>query len=67
MTRIIHRGIPHIEVEEPGPCELCGKVAETRPYGPDGKEVCFQCGMKDEAEMKRRFGAFINGVKGDNP
>lgn len=32
-------------------CELCGKVAETRPYGPKGEEVCFECGMKDEAAL----------------
>ena len=36
-------------------CELCGKVEELRPYGPGGKNVCFDCAMKDEAEAMRQF------------
>jgi len=36
-------------------CELCGKEAELRPYGPDGKWICFDCGMKDEDECKRQI------------
>jgi len=27
-------------------CEYCGKVAETRPYGRNNEEICFDCGMK---------------------
>lgn len=38
-----------------GRCELCGSVSETRPYGPNGEEVCFPCGMKDEEAVKRAF------------
>jgi len=34
-------------------CELCGKKAETRPYGPNGESVCFECGMKDEEAAER--------------
>lgn len=41
--------------QPPGRCELCKVVAETRPYGPNGEEVCFDCGMKDEAAMRRGF------------
>lgn len=36
-------------------CELCGSVEETRPYGPNGEEVCFKCGMKDEEAAERGF------------
>ncbi len=36
-------------------CELCGEHAETRPYGPNGEEVCFDCGMKNEEAAKRGF------------
>lgn len=36
-------------------CEMCGKVEETRPYGPNGEEVCFTCGMQDEEAAKRGF------------
>ena len=50
-----------IQATPPGRCELCSKVAETRPYGPNGEEVCFSCGMKDEAAMKRAFDARMAG------
>lgn len=44
-------------VVSPGPCELCGAEDETRPYGPNGENVCFDCGMKDGAAAKRAFWA----------
>lgn len=44
-----------IAPQPPGRCALCGAVEETRPYGPNGEEVCFKCGMKDEAAAKRGF------------
>ena len=37
-----------IEQQKPQQCDLCGQVAELRPYGPNGEAVCFPCGMKDE-------------------
>ncbi len=27
---------------------LCGKISETRPYGPNGEEICYECGEKDK-------------------
>lgn len=33
-----------IEAEPDGQCALCGKIDETRPYGPNGLEICFDCG-----------------------
>lgn len=50
-----------IEAEKPGFCRLCGKHAETRPYGPGGIEICFPCGMKDEEQTKRGFDRFVGG------
>lgn len=44
-----------IQAQPLGRCELCSKVAETRPYGPNGEEVCFSCGMKNEAAAQRAF------------
>lgn len=38
-----------------GKCELCGKRADLRPYGPMGEDICFECGMKNEALTSRRF------------
>lgn len=46
-----------VQARAPRKCELCGKTAETRPYGPNGEEVCFACAMKDEAAAERAFAA----------
>ena len=54
-------GVPVIYQENQQQCDLCGKVAELRPYGPNGECVCFQCGMKDEAAAKRQFSRILNG------
>lgn len=49
-------------VPEPdGRCDLCGAVEETRPYGPNGENICFDCGMKDEAATQRRMGVVLFG------
>lgn len=50
-----------IEREHSQVCEKCGKSAETRPYGPNGEEVCFPCAMQDEPAAKRAFEARISG------
>lgn len=49
ITYII--GLP----QDDAACELCGKVEELRPYGPQGESICFDCGMKDEETTKRMF------------
>ena len=54
-------GRGYISAEEDSRCELCGKIAETRPYGPKGERVCFECGMKDEQAAKRQFLARVLG------
>ena len=56
MTRAIEN-ILLIEKEKPKKCQFCGKIAETRPYGPNGEDICFDCGMstpmmKKAAEKK---------------
>lgn len=50
-----------IEVEDESRCELCGKIEELRPYGPNGERICFTCGMKDEKSCKQAFGELIHG------
>lgn len=57
----VRGGLFVIEPEPDGRCDLCGKIAETRPYGPNGEEVCFECGMKDEAAAERAFRARLGG------
>jgi hypothetical protein len=44
-------------------CEMCGKVDECRPYGPNDENICFECGMKDEETTKRKMDAYIFGEK----
>lgn len=56
-----YNGTPVIAVEPDSTCDLCGKIEETRPYGPKGEQVCFDCGMKDEAACERGIDAYIFG------
>lgn len=44
-----------IGATEPHGCELCGKIAELRPYGKNGENICFECGMKDEPTTVAMF------------
>lgn len=29
-------------------CQYCGEIDELRPYGSNGENICFKCGMKPE-------------------
>jgi len=40
-------------------CEMCGKVEECRPYGPNNEQICFECGMKDEETTRRKLEEYI--------
>lgn len=51
-----------IEAQPEEVCELCGKIAELRPYGPNHENICFECGMKDEETTKRRFNQAVDGI-----
>lgn len=42
-------------------CELCGAWAECRPYGPNNEQICFDCGMKDEATTQAKAMAYLFG------
>jgi hypothetical protein len=49
----------------PATCEECGNVAELRPYGPGGKNICIDCGMKDpEGTQKRMMAALEAQLEG---
>lgn len=62
MSRNIN-GIVIIEPEPDFICALCGKIAETRPYGPNGEEICYECGMKDQATTNKMMGIKLFGQK----
>lgn len=44
-----------IEAEPDNLCHLCGKIAESRPYGPGFQEICFECGIKNEPLTTKRM------------
>lgn len=48
--------------EKPQQCDLCGKVAELRPYGPNGECICFPCGQKDIRTTRMKMGEKLFGV-----
>lgn len=48
--------------ESPQRCELCGLIAETRPYGPDYEEICIDCAKKDEGATLIRALEILLGI-----
>lgn len=62
MSRNIN-GLVIIAEEPDFICFLCGKIAETRPYGPNREEICYECAMLDEEGTKRRMGIVLFGDK----
>ncbi len=54
-------GITVICKQDKGECELCGKVAELRPYGPGYKNICFECGQKDIQGTEERMSNYLFG------
>lgn len=60
-------GLGFIAEQAPEVCEMCGKVDECRPYGPNNENICFDCGMKDEETTRKKMDAYIFGVPDANP
>jgi len=48
-----------IAEQSPECCEICGKIDECRPYGPNGENICFECGMKDVATTEKKMAEYI--------
>jgi hypothetical protein len=65
MSRNVN-GIVIIEVEPDNECELCGAFEETRPYGPGGKRICFDCGQKDKENTQKMMNKVLFGEKEPN-
>lgn len=58
-------GPGEISAEPPQQCDICGVVAELRPYGPNGECVCFKCGMKNEGAAMKAFSRRV--IQEENP
>ena len=50
-----------IAPEEDDKCELCGKVDELRPYGPNGERICYDCGMANLETTQYMMGVKLFG------
>ena len=46
-------------------CEMCGKIDECRPYGPNDEQICFECAMKDPETTERKMAHYIFGEEDD--
>ena len=45
-------------------CEMCGKVDECRPYGPNDENICFDCAVTlDKDIVQKKMAAYIFGEK----
>lgn len=64
MSRRVN-GIAVIAAEPELICFECGKIAETRPYGPNGSEICFECAMKDKTRTEHNMGVKLFGARGE--
>ena len=44
-------------------CEMCGTIAECRPYGPNYEQICFDCGTTkvDVKILEERFAEYVLG------
>lgn len=51
-----------VAAEPPQQCDLCGAIAELRPYGPNGEAICFPCGMSNREATDAAFARAIEGV-----
>jgi len=52
-----------IEEEPEQVCLLCGRIAETRPHGPNGEEICYECGQKNPEQTERQMRIRLFGMK----
>lgn len=56
--------VPVIQAQGDAKCELCGKMAELRPYGPGGKNICYGCAVKDKARTEHNMRIQLFGNPG---
>lgn len=62
MTEFFKGGVI-IKGEEPQQCDMCGKVAELRPYGKDGACICFPCSETIPEIVEAQFKKMLEGSK----
>jgi hypothetical protein len=50
-----------ISPEDEDVCQMCAKIEELRPYGPNGERICFDCAMKDMETSMKQFEKYVLG------
>lgn len=61
MIKVVDNKVS-FEEEAASKCDLCGDIAELRPYGPNGENICCPCGNKmDPAVLEARMAAALDG------
>lgn len=65
MSKNLGNGIIILEPEPEMICSECGKIAETRPYGKGGSEICYECGEKIPEIVEHNMGIKLFGESGD--
>ena len=58
-------GIPIICPEEHNKCQMCGRMNETRPYGPNGIRICYDCGQTIPITVEHNMGIILFGEEGE--
>ncbi len=48
-------------------CEMCGKIDECRPYGPNDEQVCFDCAMNKVGKetVEKKMAQYIFGEESE--
>lgn len=46
-------------------CSLCDRKSDTRPYGPGGSEICFDCGMVNLKTTRYNMSIKLFGENGE--
>jgi hypothetical protein len=64
MTHRDEHGNIWIMAEPDSKCELCGTVSETRPYGPNNEQICYDCGVKNEPITTQKMVEFAGSITG---
>ena len=44
---------------------MCGRMNETRPYGPNGIRICYDCGQTIPITVEHNMGIILFGEEGE--
>ena len=50
-----------ISKEKEQKCQTCKMIRECRPYGLNGEQICYNCGLKDIETTEKMMGKHLFG------